>query len=635
MTARQPFSRRRTFSALASVLLVSLSIAQQQHPVLPAPTTGKPYPTGDAQRSLVHSTASSGQVSNSTVTTNWGNRVVRMSPRNPGLPEVNAIKDAKLAAKLASSMPGEPAPEGSMKSVVPVVGTNFEANWSTQQTPPDNSMAVSNGGWIVSTNNDGIVYAQTNGNIAFGAFWPDFFQGQGLPANIYDPKVLYDSQADRFFMVVLHGSDASNSILLWCFSQSNNPNDGWNIYQISGNALNNNCWFDYPSIGVSNNEVYVSGNLFTSGSNQFDQAIIFQIQKSEGYSGANLNWQYWYGLTSDIGGFTVVPASWGQSGNYGPGILFVSSASAGDNRYVVWDLTNDLGANPSLNTYTVNVGAYSPAADAQMPNNGDLLDNGDCRILGAFYLNGLLHCIHHRDVGNGWNGLAYSRITVSNLQATQGTFGNPGVIDISFPQLTSYSTSTNDHSVMVAFLRSSTTVNPEARVVNCDGNMQWSNSTLVKAGETYVDFLQGEDRWGDYTGMARKHNASDPEVWMAACYGANVSGVLNNTWKTWIAQIGDGPIGIAEAEVGSAGISVFPSPAVDMFNLVFEAGERTGHTIVLTDMKGALVKLLYQGIPAVGENMLTFNRGQLSSGQYLLTISTNNKTVAHEKLVIE
>ncbi|MFZ1685822.1 MAG: T9SS type A sorting domain-containing protein [Flavobacteriales bacterium] len=620
---------------MTSVLIVSLSLAQQTRPVLPTPTTAKPHATGDAQRSPIYATASTGQVSNATVSTNWGNKVVRMSARNHGLPEVNAIKDAKLAAKLASAIPGLPGLEGAPKSVLPVVGTNFEANWSTQQTPPDNSLAISNGGWIVSTNNDGIVYAQTSGSIAFGAYWADFFQGQGLNANIYDPKVLYDSGSDRFFMVVLHGSDASNSILLWCFSQTNNPNDGWNIYQIAGDPLQSGCWFDYPSIGVSNNEVYLSGNLFTSGNNQFSQSIIFQIQKNEGYNGGNLNWQYWYGLTADIGPFTLVPASWGQSGNYGPGILLVNSSPAGENRYVVWDLTNDLGANPNLNTYTVNVGGYSPAADAQMPITGDLLDNGDCRILGAFYLNGQLHCIHHADVGNGWNGLVYSRIDVTNLQAQQSTFGNPGVIDISFPQLASYATSTSDPGVMVAFLRSSTSVNPEARVVNCDANMQWSNSTLVKAGETYVDFIQGEDRWGDYTGMARKHNASDPEVWMAGCYGANVQGVLNNTWKTWIAQIGDGPIGIPEPEVSNPAISVFPSPTVDMFNLTFTAEDRTEHNINLTDMKGALVKLLYRGTPAMGENMLIFNRGQLSPGQYVLTISTTDKTIAHEILVIE
>ncbi|MBL7985147.1 MAG: T9SS type A sorting domain-containing protein [Flavobacteriales bacterium] len=486
----------------------------------------------------------------------------------------------------------------------------------------------------MSTNNDGIVYYQTNGNASFGAFWNDFFTGQGLNANIYDPKILYDSQADRFFMVVLHGSQASNSIMLLCFSQTNNPNDGWNIYQLQGNILNNDCWFDYPCIGVSNNEVYLSGNLFTSGNNQFNSAILFQVQKSTGYSGGNLNWQYWYNLSSDIGAFTVTPASWGQSGNYGPGIILVSNVSGGDNRYVVWDLTDDLTGNPSLNAYTVSVNSYSPAADAAMPNNSDLLDNGDCRILGTFYLNSILHCIHHADVGSGWNGLVYTRINVGNLTPVQSSFGNPGVIDISYPQLTSYATGTGDPSVMVAFLRSSSSVFPEIRVVNCDANMSWSNSTLVKAGETYVDFIQGEDRWGDYTGMARKHNASEPEVWLAASYGTNVSGQLNNTWKTWIAQVGDGASSIGEGTEAS-NLLVYPSPAIDLFYLEFAVKDREQHTITLHDLRGNLVKQLYQDTPNPGDYRLSFNRGQLAAGEYILSIRTNDQRIAHEKLVVQ
>jgi len=63
--------------------------------------------------------------------------------------------------------------------------------------------------------------------------------------------------------------------------------------------------------------------------------------------------------------------------------------------------------------------------------------------------------------------------------------------------------------------------------------------------------------------------------------------------------------------------------------------DRAVHTIRLMDANGALVKLLYEGTPALGENKLMFNRGQLATGQYVLTIASNNNTVAHEKLVIE
>jgi hypothetical protein len=333
-------------------------------------------------------------------------------------------------------------------------------------------------------------------------------------------------------MILLHGSTASTSKVIICFSKSNNPQNGWWTYKITGNPLNNNCWFDYPSVGVSNNEIYVTGNLFvTNGS--FNQSIVYQIPKAAGYAGNNLNWQYWANLSSTpYTATSLVPASYGFQGNYGPGIYFVSSRSSGDNRIRLWDLTNDMGNNPQMNSYTINTTSYSPSADAAQLGSTDKLDNGDCRIQNAFYLNGIVHFVFHSDVGSGWNGINYNRLTVSNATNLSSTFGLVGSYDYSYPAVAPFSTSLSDKSVMIAFLRSSASIYPQVRVINCDNNLQWSSSTLVKSGETFVNFLSGDERWGDYTGISRRHNSSTPKIWLAGCYGANiVSQNRNNTLK--------------------------------------------------------------------------------------------------------
>ena len=114
-------------------------------------------------------------------------------------------------------------------------------------------------------------------------------------------------------MVVLHGSTAATSKVLCCFSQSNDPSDGWWVYNLTGDPLSNNQWFDYPAIGVSTNEVYVTGNLFSSGGNVFGEAVIYQLPKASGYAGQAISWAYWDGIaTSPYDAFSLVPASWGQ-----------------------------------------------------------------------------------------------------------------------------------------------------------------------------------------------------------------------------------------------------------------------------------------------------------------------------------
>lgn len=517
-------------------ILFSLNVHSQEIKIKPTEIDGSVLVEENAgQKSTILTTNLTSTVNHNSIAEKWAVKVRPTFSRRHFTDEIDSIKQAKLKNKFSNTNEDS---EESSRAVTPVIGTNFEGNWSLAGAPPDNSMAISNGGYIVTANNDGIEYYNSSGTQLYFNYWYDFFNDPSLTSMIYDPKVIYDSGSDRFVLVVLHGSTASTSKVIVCFSQTNNPSSGWYRYDLSGNPLANNCWFDYPALGVSNNEIYVTGNLFTSGSNTFNQSIIYQITKAGGYAGGSLNWQYWSGLSaSPYTAFTLQPASYGHQGNYGPGIYFVSNSAGGSNQIRLWDLTNDIGSSPSLNSYTISTTAYSPAGDAQQLGSSDLMDNGDCRVQNAFYLDGTLHFVFHSDIGSGWNGINYNRINTTTLTNQSTTFGLSGTADYSYPSVVSFSTSITDKSVMIAFLRSSSSIYPELRVVNCDNTLTWSGSTLVKSGETFVNFLTGDERWGDYSGISRRHNAATARIWLAGCYGANIPGYMNNTYKTWISEI--------------------------------------------------------------------------------------------------
>ena len=610
-------------------------ITQGQEKKLSPPLDNNLVEYNAAQKSAPLTTNLFKEITHNESANKWAISVKPTFSRKHYSQDIIDIKETKVQAKINSYNENEELQKSAM-TVNPTIGTNFEANWSLFGTPPDNSMAISNGGYIVSANNDGIEYYNASGSFLYFDFWSDFFNDNTLTATLYDPKVIYDSGSDRFVMVVLHGSTASTSKVIVCFSKTNNPQNGWWVYKLTGNPLNNNCWFDYPALGVSNNEIYVTGNLFvTNGS--FNQAVVYQIPKAAGYAGNNINWQYWSNLSSTpYDAFTLVPASYGHQGNYGSGIYLVSNKSGGDNKIRLWDLTDDMSGNPALNSYTINTTSYSPSPDASQLGTNDKLDNGDCRIQNAFYLNGIVHYVFHSDIGSGWNGINYNRLTVSNLTNQSSTFGLQGSFDYSYPAVVPFSTSTSDKSVMIAFLRSSSTTYPEVRVVNCDNSMQWSTSTLVKAGETYVNFLTGDERWGDYTGISRKHNSGTPRIWLAGCYGGNiVSQSAYNTWKTWVAEVyGTSTVGLNDDISLSNSISMFPNPTYDLINIYFttETSEKT--TIQILDINGRIVKTLYSDTPKVGENKLTFNKGALTAGTYFVSISTSTKILKNEKLII-
>jgi hypothetical protein len=331
-----------------------------------------------------------------------------------------------------------------------------------------------------------------------------------------------------------------------------------------------------------------------------------------------------------------MPAGYGHQGTYGPGMFFVSTRPGGASAVRLYEITNNTLNNPQINFYSAATLAYSPGVDADQQGSTDKLDTRDNRLQNAFYLNGILHYSFHSDIGNGWNGINYNRLVVNSLSNFSSTFGLQGTYDYAYPTIASFSTDVNDHTVMIAFLRSGPSIFPETRVVKCDHGFNWSNSVSVKAGETHVDFQTStEERWGDYIGIARKHNSSVQRVWLAGCYGANVIGQRNNSWKTWVAEIvGDGTTTSVEGIENHHEAKVFPNPSYDFFNVEFETRDESIVTIELFDMEGKMVKLLYQDVPKQGLNRLAFNKGALTSGSYILQIRNEKESLHREQVLV-
>lgn len=614
------------------LLFVLCASAQYSKPAIGDSGSEKLDKTINPLKSGILSNSLSGEVQAGQPATQWHTQLVSFDKKHTLPPEIMAEKHRKTMEKLSGTH-GDFPDENHLKSITdqPVIGASFEGNWFDQTTPPDNSMAISNGGYIVSVTNSHIEYYDMAGTLLFTSSFADFFNDPSFTALIYDPVVLYDSEADRFFMVVLHGSNSAISKVITCFSKSNNPQDGWWYYKLTGDPLGANNWFDYPKIGFSNNEVYVTGNLFNNN-DQFSQAVLYQITKSGGYEGNNINWQYWYNISQSP--FTLVPASYGQQGGYGPGIYLVSThGTVGPSDKIrLFDLTDDISGNPQLNVYSIDAD-FDLAGDAPQLGSTIVLDNGDTRALSAFYLDGMIQFVFHSEFENNYNGLNYNRLTISNLTNWSSKFGLDGY-DYSYPSVASFGTSETDKSVMICFLRVSQNSYPGVRVVYVDNAGSWSASTLVKEGTTYADVYAsgGVARWGDYTGISRKNNSSPPNVWVSGCFG--VFRLNEHAFDTWIAQITGVSIGINE-QVTVNPVRVYPNPVFDIMNVEFTLEGRSTIEIEVVDQQGRNVRtLLYDTAPG-GRNVFSFNKGALSSGIYFLKVSSSNNIIRYEKFIVQ
>jgi len=423
------------------------------------------------------------------------------------------------------------APEALL--INPKVNRNFEGNLYNGYRPPDNAMAISNSGWMVSAVNSSISYLNENGNIALNSLPLDEFYDQlGLPSYFFDPRVVYDPVGNRFILVVLHGSTPQMSKLVISFSKSDNPNDGWWTYLFDGNFANVNTWFDYPQVGLSAEDVYVAGNLFDSNDNSVE-SLVLQLDKEQGYAGLSLNFTYWNNIKGASGQniFSLQPVSGGFGTGYGPGIYLLGSSSSSGSIINLLNITADYGNNPQLLRYSVSCPFYIIGSDADQSGSNKLLKVNDCRMLSAYYSNGIIHYVHHSEYNNtGYNGIRYGRLNVAAKTIVGTTFGLDGYA-YTFPVVAPFANAPGTSDVIIGFTRSADNIFPQFRAVTHDGNA-FSGSISVKNGNSPIQTSNDNvQRWGDYSSICRRHNATNSAVWVFGCYGKN------DQYGNWIAEI--------------------------------------------------------------------------------------------------
>ena len=136
-------------------------------------------------------------------------------------------------------------------------------------------------------------------------------------------------------MVYLSGNtDLTNDIIV-AFSETNDPTGNWNLYAIDGNPFDNGTWSDYPALGLSKNDFFITINLLITGESWqtgFDGSIVWQIDKESGFNGDELETELWSGITHES---TLIRNMHPISGGSGlrDSMYFISNRN--------FDLTND------------------------------------------------------------------------------------------------------------------------------------------------------------------------------------------------------------------------------------------------------------------------------------------------------
>lgn len=520
-------------------------------------------------------------------------------------------------------------------AAMPTVNISFVAD-SFSGIPPDNYSAVSKGNKAVSVMNSSIaIHDATTGAYLQRKALKPFSSATGLGSltNDYrfDPKVVYDPEADRFIVVMLNGINQYNYIVVG-FSKTNDPTGAWNFYKFYGDYQADTTWFDYPALTITHNELFLTGNQIkynTSWQEGFKQTLIYQIRKQEGYNGDTaLNYQIWddiaYGGRNLRCLYPVRPGD----GLQGPGQYFLSNRNfdvANDSIFLV-HVPDTIGGSSSL-TVTPIVASmpYGVPPNGRQPDTAYTLATNDGRVLGGFIQGDEIQFVSTSlNPSNGASAVYHG--TIANVTGTPTLTGRMygiDTLDFGYPNISFAGNYGGANQSIISFEYTGPRTYPGYGAVLFDGTT-FSDLLRIKNGDSSIHLLgQKEQRWGDYSGSQPDWNAIGV-VWVLGIYGRK-----DYRYGNYMAQlVSPNFTKVPTTQRPKSTSRLYPNPAMEYVDFEFGVATAQVYSFVVYDMQGRVAgKLLDQHCES-GKNLIRFNVAPFAPGTYVLrAMGANDETI--------
>lgn len=419
---------------------------------------------------------------------------------------------------------------------------------SQQGVPPDPDIMVGRDHIVVGVNTSFQVFDKSGTSLIGPILYEDFWANEGgtcatgsSSVVMFDPFSAYDEENGRYILGItaydssLNGGD--NGWACIAVSTSDSATGSWYLYNIDGNVGSGTDYFyDYPHIGVGQDALYLSANMFGSS---FVRAHLHVLDKDAMYAGtAPTYWQI-----NDTSDFTLQPA---KIKGYNTGGWPTNASEPHYYAAVVWggssvrvkqvtlNAADPWGTAPSYTTVgTVSVNSYSQPV-SQPQSGGSNIEGNDYRLLDLEYWGGKLWATHTVGCNPGggtvncvrWYEMDVSSGTPSLVQ--QGTFSSSSTYR-SFPDLAVDKCG----NMVVGYTSTSSSTFPSVYIAGREAGDtagQLKQETLVHAGEAYYTAYDSVPRrWGDYTGMAL-----DPDGVTHWYLGEYSRAQSTARWSTWV-----------------------------------------------------------------------------------------------------
>lgn len=429
----------------------------------------------------------------------------------------------------------------SMKRVFAVNGVQVPISGGT---PNDNTIAYGDSMVLSAVNTLIWGWDLRTDTFLFPQQFIPLIAASGLQTSSYasDPRLLYDYIAERWVLLFFVGNTPASSQIVVCFSQSKDPNAGWNTYTLPGNPLSNNRWSDFPSMAFTDDKLVMSINLIVpnvSWQVGFDGTVIWEMDKAAGYAGAatlpselhhgfatNGRWIRNLVAVTSWDGYTSKPM-WASNRNFdaqNDTVFFLTRADSAVGGTHSYDIHVVRASQP----YGLPPNGRQPSTPSTDPTKG--MQTNDGRWLGAQEMpDGSVHLVSTtRDFATQRSAIYHGIVPVGQQPDTLlgHVIGDP-VRYFGYPNLTWIGNEGCDGELLIGFNHVSPSDFAGYSAVYYGNDGTYSPVVELKAGLGNVSKLGGAERWGDYFGIQQDYSTPG-QAWLAGFYALGNNG--NGTW---------------------------------------------------------------------------------------------------------
>lgn len=557
--------------------------------------------------------------------------------------EVDQIKLQEAKEKIKQLFPRQQKNTANMTTTIaaPQVLISYVSD-SISGIPSDNYMAVSKQNTTVSVMNSSIaVQNGLTGQITSKKnlrFFSNVVQLNSITNDYrYDPKIIYDPEADKFICVMLNGTDDHNWIVLG-FSHTNDPTGVWNFYKLYGDYAGDTTWFDYPSIAMTHKEFFLTGNKIkynTSWQAGFTQTVIYQIRKQDGYDSLSLTTQLWENTNFNGQNIRNLFPVIGGRNITGPSQYFLSNRNfdtQNDSIFLVKipDTIGSGNTNLTVQALVSNLN-YGVPPDGRQPDTSLSLATNDGRILGAYTEGNEIQFVStsvHPTTGNAavYHGVISNITTTPSVQAN---YWGIDTLDLGYPNISFAGYFGGKNSSIISFDYSGPNAYPGMGAFYFDGT-QYSGATIIKTGDSCIKQVTGkQQRWGDYMGSQVQWDTIG-NVWVNGIYGRK-----DKNYGNFMAKLASpNTNGIITVPPFVSDSRLFPNPAFEYVRFEFELADDGVINFSVYNVVGKKVDEILQQHCEAGKNRIQFNVASLSPGIYFLKAqNTKGKEVMVKRFI--